>query len=661
MAVITPDRFDPIKAFCNVRLQQGVPLVDADVNELDDIRKFEVRAFLKWFVGDGVPEGNDGFRIDAATPSAVDNFTIASGAPAAPSGTSNIDAGLRHVGRCIVDGLDVIIKDNTSFKAQPLHPSRPDAAAQAARLGGPVISMAGMDATGPVTLLVYLDVWERVVKPEEDKTLIVPPLATETCARVKREWVVRTLQGTSLPAPSEGHSYYGLARINRRADKDGKALPILQTDITDLRERGLVMQPATLITDVLGVDPAQYRRGNGRPAVSLRGAINSLLRGEPPGTDEQAIPSGPGIKDTLFDGAAFDSSGGTVLIWQSQSFASSQIVSQIVGSRLGPKSGVFSAPITLATDPLAFNAQPNTVALPNGDLMVAYRVDANGVSRGFFRHDVDLAGLQPLARETAITSGVGVVTPRIVVVPAVGGGGHVVFLWYSPVSQRILFRRRLYDASWQESTATWVAADGPGAELSPTASGLEFHAAVAPDGNVWVAFTTNSSPAGLQVVRITPSDVNKPLTGSLVTGAFQGGSTNPFVTIDGNGIVSIFHTINEGIRMEQYQNKTATKVSGDVVAGAPSGAFDPRAVVDRHNGIWLFWSYGGQIMSARRTSMRPMVGFWGPPRALSAPGHSLRSVLLDSTGALWLFGDRPKENYQDTNPELFFRRILTEI
>ena len=44
-------------------LLQGVPLVDADWNEAHDVRKFEVQAFLKWFVGNGVPEGNDGFHI----------------------------------------------------------------------------------------------------------------------------------------------------------------------------------------------------------------------------------------------------------------------------------------------------------------------------------------------------------------------------------------------------------------------------------------------------------------------------------------------------------------------------------------------------------------------------------------------------------------------
>lgn len=63
MANISRDTFNKMKHYVSVRLQQGVPLVDADWNEMEDIRRFELQAFLKWFIGDGVPVGNDGFRI----------------------------------------------------------------------------------------------------------------------------------------------------------------------------------------------------------------------------------------------------------------------------------------------------------------------------------------------------------------------------------------------------------------------------------------------------------------------------------------------------------------------------------------------------------------------------------------------------------------------
>src|SRR5438445_6980636 len=116
MAVITLSTFDPLKARCNVRLQQGVPIVDADWNELDDIRKFELRAYLKWFVGDGIPDGSDAFRINAITPAVADVFIIRAGVAAAGAGTPNYDLALRFAGRAIVDGLDVIIPQDATYK-----------------------------------------------------------------------------------------------------------------------------------------------------------------------------------------------------------------------------------------------------------------------------------------------------------------------------------------------------------------------------------------------------------------------------------------------------------------------------------------------------------------------------------------------------------------
>jgi hypothetical protein len=80
MGAITNDTFNPIRGYSNVRLQQGVPLVDADVNELDDIRKFDLRALLKFALGNGLRLGGDGFRIlPAATNQATDVLISAGG------------------------------------------------------------------------------------------------------------------------------------------------------------------------------------------------------------------------------------------------------------------------------------------------------------------------------------------------------------------------------------------------------------------------------------------------------------------------------------------------------------------------------------------------------------------------------------------------------
>ena len=60
MGNFSRDTFNKLKHYVGVRLQQGVPLVDADWNEGEDIRKHELQNFLKWFVGDGIIQGNPG-------------------------------------------------------------------------------------------------------------------------------------------------------------------------------------------------------------------------------------------------------------------------------------------------------------------------------------------------------------------------------------------------------------------------------------------------------------------------------------------------------------------------------------------------------------------------------------------------------------------------
>jgi hypothetical protein len=317
--------FDRLKHYVGVRLQQGVPIVDEDWNELEDIRREELRVFLKWFVGDGVPKGNSGFRIEPIenhlilTPAEngfdadgnvsvqkvrieidlenstaaadlgfdIKNYYAERAAPPAPQLTSHealpesMDfdpststlvilvyvAGTLHrthkvdfsiegallnregiaeaigkqtndevtaiigqrddfniaggdgtpegVGRCLVNGWEVINECGIRYKAQPLA-VQPDLA-----------TTWGVDAllsyappevlpaeVSEETVLIYLDVWERVVKVEEDPDhLKHPDIGMETCIRIKREWVVRVTYGKSLEAPPEGHVFFELARF----------------------------------------------------------------------------------------------------------------------------------------------------------------------------------------------------------------------------------------------------------------------------------------------------------------------------------------------------------------------------------------------------------------------------------------------------------------
>lgn len=53
------------KRYVGVRMQQGVPVLDADWNEMEDLRKHELNELFRQFIGSGVPAGNNGFCINA--------------------------------------------------------------------------------------------------------------------------------------------------------------------------------------------------------------------------------------------------------------------------------------------------------------------------------------------------------------------------------------------------------------------------------------------------------------------------------------------------------------------------------------------------------------------------------------------------------------------
>src|SRR4051812_30687983 len=67
---------DP-RHYVGVRLQQGVPVLDADWNELEDIRNMELRAVLRYFIGNGVPASNAGFAISES--GVANDFAIGPG------------------------------------------------------------------------------------------------------------------------------------------------------------------------------------------------------------------------------------------------------------------------------------------------------------------------------------------------------------------------------------------------------------------------------------------------------------------------------------------------------------------------------------------------------------------------------------------------------
>jgi hypothetical protein len=190
MGNFSRNTFDPTKNYVGVRLQQGVPLIDADWNELNDVIRNEIYSGLGQAFPDGVEPGSGSLQIDTTSPPA-NNLKMFGGA-------------------MLVGGRPLRVPAPVLYSAQPWNnPTR------AAQDGVTVIPPLTPPSAGRDDI-VYLDVWEREVRSTEDTNLIHPAINTETCVRLKREFAFRVAEGTqTLPATPAGHSFVPLALLKR--------------------------------------------------------------------------------------------------------------------------------------------------------------------------------------------------------------------------------------------------------------------------------------------------------------------------------------------------------------------------------------------------------------------------------------------------------------
>lgn len=260
----TFEDFAKLRHYVGVRIKQGVPLVDADLNEMDDLRRYEMRSFLRWFVGDGVPDGNDGFRL---LPSGQANDLLITGGLGTPE----------TAGRCLVDGLEVLNEVDLRFGEQPLvDPVR------AAVLGVDPVVVPAAPVVGQRTDLFYLDVWEREITSADagHDDIVDARIGIETARRVRREWVVRAVdQVVGLPADGAppGHRYLLLAEVTRTAGED----VIPAAAIRDRRRRGVTLQSREVLDQIrLDAFGPGYAPDPGVPGLfmPLRDVINAMLR-----------------------------------------------------------------------------------------------------------------------------------------------------------------------------------------------------------------------------------------------------------------------------------------------------------------------------------------------------------------------------------------------
>jgi hypothetical protein len=219
-----------IKHYVGVHLQQGAPLVDANLNLLGDLGRRGQEAFGTWFIGNGVPSGSDGFHVVSVDQ--PNDFGIIEGV-------------------CLVNGKLVENSTTVRYTTQPNFGNT--------RLDEPLPTLT--TPGGAKQFIVYLDVWEHEVDGEEDPALIDVRIGLEDAVTLKREWAVRVARvPEDLPRlqapPPAGHLFYPLARLSRQNNAQ-----ITTPMIADLRDTQVSVQRKIEVRDNTGqivVDNARF-------------------------------------------------------------------------------------------------------------------------------------------------------------------------------------------------------------------------------------------------------------------------------------------------------------------------------------------------------------------------------------------------------------------
>src|SRR4051794_36972795 len=186
MGNFSRNTFDPAKRYSAVRLQQGVPLVDADWNELQDVTRGELYDAML-----------------AVLPNAMSASMLLT-----PAGNNDLQL---NTGIALAGGRPAKLNNPLRYSTQ--------------RYATPATAAAdGVPVTPPLTTpaqartdLVFIDVFEREVGSAEDPSIVNTAIGVETAVRLRRELVLRVFeggQGTGIPV---GHAGFLIAIINRPA------------------------------------------------------------------------------------------------------------------------------------------------------------------------------------------------------------------------------------------------------------------------------------------------------------------------------------------------------------------------------------------------------------------------------------------------------------
>ncbi|MFD1213389.1 IPT/TIG domain-containing protein [Arthrobacter sp. GCM10027362] len=212
------------KGYIGIHIEQGVPILDRDLNLLQDLLAADMRSLFSRYIGNGLASGaGDGFGIRAL-----------------PAGLNRNDFKIAGPGSLLAGGIEAHIDSDTSYSGQP-----PSSTGQRF----PELTAPTEAQPDPRTDTVYLKVFLAEVDGTDDAALgNSDDVGMQTSVRLKPHWEVRVAEGVPVPDPAPGQVHYPLAQLRRRRGEDTITSGTFDLEgtgpvqrITDLRQRKLTL------------------------------------------------------------------------------------------------------------------------------------------------------------------------------------------------------------------------------------------------------------------------------------------------------------------------------------------------------------------------------------------------------------------------------------
>ncbi len=462
------------KGYVGLHVEQGVPVLDRDLNLLGDLLRASLRSLAARYIGDGVAAGSQAFAIASLDEKGEDGNA---------DNDFEILAGAEPPGRCLVGGIEASIGRSLRYREQGEGDDRP-----------PELSPPTEDAPDPRVDLVYLDVWLTEEVGAHDPALANPDdIGLRTSTRTQVRWRVRVVEGGEPPEPAPRHVHFWLARL-RRPRGEPRIEPAHITDLrrshlnlANLEDRVSVLErlPERLVPDLFDVASAEYEEGEGRPPVSVREALNCLLRGDLLGSPPRPVGS-PDSWDLGGD-VAVPSGGTPTLAWfrmVGEGSSDARLAWAIMATQLdGDSADDEPREITRGEGHLASPfSHVRVVALGPELVLLAYvRIDfSEDISGGDRQVDFRLSAFGDLADADEHT--VDLLTGKdITQLLVIATGDLVTFI--AEVDAKVVYLR----LRWTEEPGDWWV-DRRLQELGGSAGEGALSAVADGDGNIWVAF-----------------------------------------------------------------------------------------------------------------------------------------------------------------------------